>query len=580
MTTSLPPHPSLENLKKQAKALLKSWQGGHSETLARVRAKHPRYAGATEEQLRSRPRLADCQLLLAREAGFPSWRHLKAAVESANRERADEFVALACLCYEDPHYDHRMFHARAHEMLRNDPLLAETNIWTAAAAGNAAAVSRLLEENPELVNRPGPFGWPPLICACYSRVNPVDPAHSTFEAARILLDRGANPNTFTIREYYEPHRFTALTGLFGGGDTGMANQPPHPRWRELAELLLERGADPADATAIGITQDKEGLTYQKLEVLLRHGLKPDAVTTHKKAGGTITLLGLALALAACGSDTATVGLLLAHNARTDELFDGKTPWQHAIARGDREIARLLEEAGAPIAEISEVEQFVSLCLAGDERGARAMVEHSPGLLETAPKDMVQRAVGTRRKEAVRLVLDLGFDPNWVEDNAAIHHTGILAEHEEILQMLLAAGASLALRDPHYDGTAIEWADFFDTPALRERLLNDGAICLFDAVDYDRPDRVPDILARDPEALERPFAKCLTREPKAEDWQTPLVRAVDRGKTAVVRVLLACGANIAARHPDGRSLQQLASDKGVPEIAELVAAASGAVPQRS
>ena len=40
----------------------------------------------------------------------------------------------------------------------------------------------------------------------------------------------------------------------GGGSTGLANQPPHPRWRELAELLLERGADPADEQALWINQ--------------------------------------------------------------------------------------------------------------------------------------------------------------------------------------------------------------------------------------------------------------------------------------------------------------------------------------
>ena len=77
----------------------------------------------------------------------------------------DQFVSLACLCYDDPHFDHRSFHARAYEMLRQNSELADANIWCAAVAGNAAAVATFLDENPALVNRPGPNGWVPLIWA-------------------------------------------------------------------------------------------------------------------------------------------------------------------------------------------------------------------------------------------------------------------------------------------------------------------------------------------------------------------------------------------------------------------------------
>src|SRR5580658_9371185 len=129
MTTSLPTNPSLENLKKQAKTLLRKWRAGDAETLARVQAAHPRAGEA-------KPRLADCQLVLAREAGFESWPQLKLAVESSNQELADQFVEIACLCYDDPHYDHQTFQARARDMLAKHPELAEANIWAAAAAGN------------------------------------------------------------------------------------------------------------------------------------------------------------------------------------------------------------------------------------------------------------------------------------------------------------------------------------------------------------------------------------------------------------------------------------------------------------
>jgi ankyrin repeat protein len=568
MSKPLPANPSLENLKKQAKTLKKAWQAGQKEPLARIRAAHPQYAGATDEQLReARPRLTDSQLVLAREAGFASWPQMKVAVESAGHNLADQFVETACLCYDDPHFDYRTFHVRAFEMLNANPWLAEANLWCAATAGNAAAARAFLDADPAGVNRPGPHGWTPLICACYSRVQPVDPRHSTLEVARLLLDHGADPNTFTMKGNADerldqtPRRFTALAGLFGGGSTGLANQPSHPHWRELAELLLARGADPADEVALEIQQGP--VTRAKLEILLRHGLKPEA----RGARGT-SLMGRALSRALHAGDAESVKLLLAHHARTDEPFRGKTPWQIAMERGHLEMARWLEEAGAPAAEIDVVQRFVALCMAGDEAGVHALLASFPDLPSKAPKNLAQKAAHSGRLEAVELVLDLGFDPNFMDEVTALHNAAGGGK-EEIARLLMSRGASLTIREPFYDGTPVEWADFFDVRHMRDLFLNEGAICLFDALDFDRLDRVPDVLARDPGALERPFAQSLSRAPKPEDWQTPLVRMVVRGKAEAVRVLLDHGANAAARHPDGRSLSQVARDKGFEEIAGLL-----------
>ncbi len=182
---------------------------------------------------------------------------------------------------------------------------------------------------------------------------------------------------------------------------------------------------------------------------------------------------------------------------------------------------------------------------------------------------MRRAVGSGRKESLNLVLDLGFDPNWLDDSAAIH--SVKPGDEELLRILIARGASVTLREPWYDGTAVEWANFADYRNLRDWLLDEAPICLFDALEYDRLDRVADVLERDPDSLERPFAKELTREPKPEDWHTPLTRMVERGKTDAVRVLLHHGANASARHPDGRTLLELANDKGFAEIAALLEA---------
>jgi ankyrin repeat protein len=447
-------------------------------------------------------------------------------------------------------------------MLRRNQWLASANIWSAAAAGDVRAVTAFLDEDPKLANRPEEHGWTPLICACYSRAAPIDPSHSTFEVAKLLLDRGADPNCYTLKHNDPPgnrsRRFTALSGLFGGGSTGLANQPPHPRWRDLAELLLERGANPADEMALAINQDAS------LEILLRHGLAPDAT-----ASSGITLLGRALSQAARQGNLEQVRLLIDHGARLDERFNNKLPWEHAVRLGWVEVARLLEKAGAPLAPMDDVGRFIAACMAGNETSARAMLASEPDLRSRAPQDLVHRAVWTRNIEAVKLALDLGFDPNAIEDNAAIHHAGVLATRDDILRLLLSRGASLKLRDPWYDSTGIGWADFFNYVNLRDKLLTEPGICLFDALEYGRLDRVADILKDDPEALNRPFAKCLTREPKPDDWQTPLVRAIIQGNKEAVGILLRHGADTTARHPDGRSLLQLAGESGAAEIAALL-----------
>ena len=61
---------NLEQLRKHAKDLLRAHRAGRPEAAARMHAHHPR-PGETA-------RLADAQLVVAREYGFPSWPRLRA----------------------------------------------------------------------------------------------------------------------------------------------------------------------------------------------------------------------------------------------------------------------------------------------------------------------------------------------------------------------------------------------------------------------------------------------------------------------------------------------------------------------
>jgi hypothetical protein len=68
----LPPRPSLEYERKEAKALLRRLRVGEPDALARARAQQ----AAFDFTAPSRARLADAQLVIAREYGFASWPRL------------------------------------------------------------------------------------------------------------------------------------------------------------------------------------------------------------------------------------------------------------------------------------------------------------------------------------------------------------------------------------------------------------------------------------------------------------------------------------------------------------------------
>ena len=82
MSRQLPPHPSIEQLKKQAKDLRKAHQSADAEALAQIKEHLPRLADASDEEVRdAEVSLQDCQHVIAREYGFESWNWLRVVVE-------------------------------------------------------------------------------------------------------------------------------------------------------------------------------------------------------------------------------------------------------------------------------------------------------------------------------------------------------------------------------------------------------------------------------------------------------------------------------------------------------------------
>jgi len=103
----------------------------------------------------------------------------------------------------------------------------ELDVFEAAAFGRTERLRELLDEDAARANAFGEDGFQPLGLACF---------FGHVEAARLLLERGADPNTLARNEHIQTN---ALHAAAAG-----VNKDEPTRY-ELCELLLEHGADPS-----------------------------------------------------------------------------------------------------------------------------------------------------------------------------------------------------------------------------------------------------------------------------------------------------------------------------------------------
>ena len=110
------------------------------------------------------------------------------------------------------------------ELLAQQP---ELNVFEAAALGKAERLREILAESPESANAYGDDGFQPLPLACF---------YGHVEAARVLLEHGADPNTIGRNEHIRTNALHAAAAS--------ENKGPEVRY-ELCKLLLDNGADPS-----------------------------------------------------------------------------------------------------------------------------------------------------------------------------------------------------------------------------------------------------------------------------------------------------------------------------------------------
>lgn len=280
----------------------------------------------------------------------------------------------------------------ARRLLAIDSRLAQRNLATACVCGEAAFVARRLEHDPELARLPlPPFGWDPILYACFSRLPREEPERGVGvrEVMRLLLAAGADPNASFDHEGW------LQVPLYGAA--GIVNDA------ELTRILLEAGADPDDA---GERRVGEAL-YHASEfedpacgaLLIEAGTEPSVVK--HCLGRALNFPHEAMVEAFCASGIrpraahlrqavfarrppTTVALLLDAGAPVNKPSDpGLTALRIAVRWGDEDIAALLVARGADEGAVTNGDRALGAYLAGDADDAPPGEDGLAGLAEQA-----------------------------------------------------------------------------------------------------------------------------------------------------------------------------------------------------
>lgn len=428
---TLPEHPNIDHLRKQAKQLLRLYQNQDPVAFERLRQALPVAQGKTHAQLVSLGlRLHDMQSCIAREYEFASWAELKSYVElQALRTKAPgQLLRYWLTLVYSGDITGNTFGARpqlAARLLTERPDLVQRDPWLACAVGDEDSIRTAIAADPEWVHRVGgPLKLPPLVAVTHSSLLRLDPFRERLHrAAQMLLDAGASPNQ-SVGNRWPPNSLDEpgddqLTAIYGA-----AGQNHDAR---LTKVLLDAGADPNDHESLyhsiphldcmrvlldggaripgtnAIGRSLDFADPAPLTLLLERGADPNSLVS-----GTTHPIIWAINR---GRSAAHVQLLLDAGADPAvQWHDGVSAYQLAEISGLKEVADVLDRAGASHA-LSEEDRFIAACARGDEQEARRIQTTRPDLPGSLPphrQALLPVAAFNNRDTAVRTMVELGW----------------------------------------------------------------------------------------------------------------------------------------------------------------------------
>jgi ankyrin repeat protein len=579
-----PYRPDFNQFKRQAKELLKAYRAGDASAVAEVE----RHELAPEPAAFA---LHDAQRVLARSYGFPSWQKLKSYVqtiqpywrplEPKSDDDANKFLRLACITYFDG--DHPSRRDRARQLFAAKPHLAKANIYTAAAVGDVAAVADFLANSADVHAKGGPFDWEPLLYAAYSRLDSEAKGHSTLEAARLLIEHGADPNAGFLWE--GGYLFTALTGVLGLGedDAGRGEgplwQPPHRHWALFARLLLEAGADPNDNQ--GLYNRMQYPNDEHLKLLFEYGLgKEQGGPWFERffqdwpgasaARSPSDILSYQLRWAISANYFDRVKLLVENGAdvnRTSQYPSGaRAPYAEAVYGGHQEIAEYLVAKGAKriAISLSMADELSIACYRDDADRIRELVASEPALLDDA-EGLLTEVATVGCVNSVRLLVEVGVDVNGQAGRESPLHCAARAGQLDTVKLLVELGADVHARDKCWNSPPLGFANYKGQQAVVEYLLQFARI--WEAVEYGGLDRARTLLRENPECVNA----------RDDAGRTPLhypFQDTQHGEE-MIELLIEHGADVNARDNEGRTPVDQMLQNGRQDLAEVLRRHGGA-----
>ena len=553
MSIPLPSNPDIAKLKKLAKLLFKQFKQADPSALVEISQLHP-----APDRFRS---LRDAQLVIARRYGLAGWQDLKHAVEMAALEklnqssRVDRFIGLACVRYDGR--DTARHYRQAFDLSIQHPELANANLITAILCGNIPLVEKLIMANPAVVHANfTPLHWAPLMYLAYSRL----PNKNTIRIARLLLTHGADPNAFALMQ--QRYKFTVLTGVIGEGEAGIEHQPPHQNADELAILLLDAGADPADAQALYNTMFTDSAD-KWLTLLKNYGLDNTACINWDAAKDTHTIYNFMLETAVTTQRPKRVNYLLDEGADPNAkcFYADRTIHTQALIANNPDIIHALERAGAVETQINK-EDLLRIAV------ARTDVTAINALLDASPDDLHKPELYQDANLTVlRVLANRGYSVNTQDPNGKtiLHSMSAKGKLDEVT-WLLEQGADPLIRDRNYNGTAVGWAHFNQQPQVRDYLLNHlQDTCLLAAT--GRLQQLEQVLSDKPELASLPGNQGNTPLHLVCNWLGD--EADEELRECIMRLLIANGADINALNENGQTPLDFNLAEGLDENVELL-----------
>jgi len=499
-------HPDLEQLKRQAKELLRAFAAGDAETVAEV---HAHYRAADPSKFA----LHDAQLVIARSYGFESWTKLKAYVDGvtvlrlADAVRRDDLTQVQAMLKARPELanmtmsygdEHRPIHfavmKRSPEMVRLlmqdganarqgiHPHRDATTAWIIAKERGYDEIVAIIEEEEQRRGAPQDAPKAELIgdeparaAVAAGDIEWLRARHADGTLVNLIRWNGGGLLTVAVRSN-QPELLRLMLDFgfdpdervsSGEGDW-VAYSQGYPLWqcaalgrREMAEMLLDRGANPnvhVDSSGSSVHSAYSHKQWCMVELLRRHG---GAVSADTAAIYRQTDLARQM-LADEAHGTLREGIVSPGKPVAEELL------HFGAGGGDPEIVRMaLERIDWP---------------RDDPRWFRILTEplyfwhHIPWLY--AGNRELDRATYL---PCFRLILDR-CDPNLIGSfgRTVLHEVAAMREHitddeaTPFAAALLDAGARTDIRDDLLQSTPLGWACRWGRIELVKLLLERGA----------------------------------------------------------------------------------------------------------